>query len=37
MAEYIEPTCKECLHYNVCYHIEHYGRETETDERKAND
>ena len=27
MAEYIdrEATCKECLHYDVCYLIEHYG------------
>ena len=31
MAEYIEVTCKNCLHYDVCYHIEHYGREIETD------
>lgn len=34
MAEYIEreAACKDCIHYDVCYHIEHYGRETETDE-----
>lgn len=25
-------TCKDCLHYDVCYHIEHYGRLTETEE-----
>ena len=27
MAEYIkrEATCKDCLHYDVCYLIEHYG------------
>ena len=33
MAEYIEcnVTCKNCIHYDVCYHIEHYGRELETD------
>ena len=33
MAEYIEreASCKDCIHYDVCYHIEHYGRETETD------
>lgn len=24
--------CKDCLHHDVCYHIEHYGRETETEE-----
>lgn len=34
MAEYIErgATCKDCLHVDVCYHIEHYGRILETDE-----
>ena len=34
MAEYIEreATCEDCVHYGVCYHIEHYGREIETDE-----
>lgn len=34
MAEYTErdATCKNCLHYDVCYHIEHYGRHMETDE-----
>lgn len=33
MPEYIEreASCKDCIHYDVCYHIEHYGRETETD------
>ena len=25
-------TCKECIHYDVCYHIEHYGRHMETEE-----
>lgn len=26
-------TCKDdCLHYEVCYHIEHYGRHMETEE-----
>ena len=25
-------TCGDCMHYRVCYHIEHYGREVETDE-----
>lgn len=25
-------TCKECIHYDLCYHIEHYGRLIETDE-----
>lgn len=25
-------TCKDCIHYDVCYHIEHYGRELETDQ-----
>ena len=24
-------TCKDCIHYDVCYHVEHYGRELETD------
>ena len=34
MAEYIErdKTCEDCVHYGVCYHIEHYGRDIETDE-----
>ncbi len=34
MVEYIEreATCRDCVHYGVCYHIEHYGREIETDE-----
>lgn len=34
MAEYIEreATCEDCVHYGVCYHIEHYGRDIETDE-----
>lgn len=34
MAEYVEreATCEDCVHYGVCYHIEHYGREIETDE-----
>lgn len=34
MAEYIEheATCKDCIHYDVCYRIEHYGRELETQE-----
>jgi hypothetical protein len=34
MTEYIEreANCKKCIHYDVCYHIEHYGRELETDE-----
>lgn len=33
MSEHIEreATCKECVHYDVCYYIEHYGREIETD------
>ena len=25
-------TCKDCIHYDVCYHIEHYGRHMETEE-----
>lgn len=25
-------SCKECVHYDVCYHIEHYGRHMETEE-----
>ena len=25
-------TCKDCIHYDTCYHIEHYGRLGETDE-----
>ena len=25
-------TCKDCIHYEVCYHIEHYGRHMETEE-----
>ena len=25
-------TCKDCIHYDTCYHIEHYGRLVETDE-----
>lgn len=25
-------TCKDCIHNGVCYHIEHYGRDIETDE-----
>ena len=25
-------TCKDCIHYDVCYYIEHYGREIETSE-----
>ena len=25
-------TCKDCIHYDVCYHIEHYGRLIETEE-----
>lgn len=34
MAEHIEreATCEDCVHYGVCYHIEHYGREIETNE-----
>lgn len=34
MAEYIErdKTCEDCVHYGVCYHVEHYGRDIETDE-----
>ena len=33
MAGHIEreAACKDCIHYDVCYHIAHYGRETETD------
>ena len=25
MAEYNERGCKDCLHYSVCYLLEHYG------------
>ena len=25
-------TCKDCIHYVMCYHIEHYGRHMETEE-----
>lgn len=24
-------TCNDCIHYDVCYRIEHYGRIIETD------
>lgn len=23
--------CKDCIHHNVCYHIEHYGRDMDDD------
>lgn len=23
-------TCYDCIHYNICYKIEHYGRDLET-------
>ena len=25
-------TCYDCIHCDVCYHIEHYGRHMETEE-----
>lgn len=25
-------TCRDCVHYDVCYKIEHFGRDLETDE-----
>lgn len=24
-------TCRDCIHYDVCYKIEHFGRDLETD------
>ena len=26
------PSCKDCIHHEVCYHIEHYGRDLESTE-----
>lgn len=30
MAEKEYKSCSDCIHYDVCYKIEHYGRDLET-------